>query len=114
MLTERVPAGLDVTDKHTQYYMDEDSAAYCDIAVSGNGVEFRLVVVRGYADDRRRSEFFARVWLRFSSEIWIVDEDAKRVWRATRDEPELTHVTAELAPIDVAGVAIGLHELQDS
>ena len=109
-LAASVPAGYHVTDKRTQYYMDEDSAAYCEIAVTGGGHEFALVVCVG-TDDTRRNEFFARVWLYYAPEVWLVDEDAKRVLRATKDAPALVEVTDQLAPIAVAGVRINVGEI---
>ena len=111
LLVARVPAGYDVTDKRTQYWMDEDSAAYCDIAVSGGGHEFALVVCAGYADDTRRNEFFARVWLHYAKEIWIVDEEARRVWRATTERRELVEMTDQLVPVAITGVRINVGEL---
>ena len=111
LLAARVPAGFDVTDKRTQYWMDEDSAAYCEIAVSGGGREFALVVVRG-SEDARRNEFFTRVWLRYAPEVWVIDEDSGRVLRATTDAPALVELTDQLVPVAIAGVRINVGELR--
>ncbi|HEY5928176.1 MAG TPA: hypothetical protein VIV11_41095 [Kofleriaceae bacterium] len=109
-LIATAPAGYTVTDKRTQYFMDEDSAAFCDIAVSGGGREFALVVCRG-SDDTKRNEFFARVWLYYAPEVWLVDEEAKRVLRATQDAPALVEVTDQLAPIAIAGVRFNVADM---
>src|SRR5688572_9207905 len=112
LLIARVPRGYAVTEKRTPYWMDEDSAAYCDIAVSGGGLEFCLVVMLGGAADTPRNEFFARVWLRFSPEIWIVDEDTKRVLCATRDAGTLVDAGESLLPVAIDGARFELDELR--
>ena len=109
-LAASVPAGYHVTDKRTQYFMDEDSAAFCDIAVSGGGREFALVVCQGSADTRR-NEFFARVWLYYAPEVWLVDEETKRVLRATQDAPALVEVTDQLVSVAITGLVINVVEL---
>lgn len=88
-LTERAPPDFHVTDRRTQYAMDEDTEAFCEIAVSGGGDEFRLVVVAAH-ERQEIEQLMRRVWLRFARELWIVGEEGIR--RATPGSPEPTQV----------------------
>lgn len=75
--------------------MDEDTEASCEIAVTGGGDAFRLVVV--VAHERQAVEQLMRcVWLRYARELWLVGEGDIR--RATPESPEPIHI----ADIDAA------------
>jgi hypothetical protein len=95
-LIARAPAGFRVTAKRTQYAMDEDTEAYCDIAVSGGAGddEFRLVVVG--AREGRVEQLMRNVWLRYAREIWFVGDGETR--RATPETPD----PATVADLDAA------------
>jgi hypothetical protein len=89
-LIERAPPGFRVTATRTQYAMDEDTEAFCEIAVTGGGDEFRLVVVATH-ERQAIEQMMRRVWLRFARELWLVGEDGVR--RATPESPEPVLVT---------------------
>lgn len=88
-LIERAPPGFRVTASLTQYAMDEDTEAFCEIAVTGGGDEFRLVVIATH--ERQAVEQMMRnLWLRYACELWLVGEDSIR--RATPKSPEPTPI----------------------
>jgi hypothetical protein len=112
LLATRVPTGFRVTEKRTQYFMSEDSAAFCEIAVQGGGHEFALVVVRSRGN-AGLDDLFVRVWLEYAMEIWLVDEDAHRVRRATPEHREPVELTDQLVPVAIAGVRVNVGELRE-
>jgi hypothetical protein len=89
-LSERAPPGFRVTTGRAQYAMDEDTEAFCEIAVTGGGDEFRLVVVAAH-EMRVVEQMMCHIWLRYSPELWLVGDDGLR--RATPESPEPIHVT---------------------
>jgi hypothetical protein len=100
-LAERAPPGFCVTAKRTQYAMDEDTEAFCEIAVTGGGDEFRLVVVATH-ELQELEQLMRRVWLRYARELWLVSEEGIR--RATPESPEPIHV----ADIEIAMIQMYL------
>ena len=68
-LRAQVGPPLEVSTKSTQYYFDEDSAAYNEIDIR-HGEAFAVVVVRGALPSE---EFVVRVWHRYADEVWLVD-----------------------------------------
>lgn len=80
LLGGQVPAPLTVTERGTQYWFDEDSAAYAEIDVR-RGDAFLVVVVLGSPID---DTFIARVWLRRAAEVWFVEPDEQRITRVLR------------------------------
>ena len=68
-LAAQVTAPLEVSTKSTQYWFDEESAAYNEIDIR-HGETFAVVVVRGGLPSE---EFIVRVWHRYADEVWLVD-----------------------------------------
>lgn len=98
-LIEHAPPGFHVTARRTQFSMDEDTEAFCEIAVSGGGDEFRLVVVAAH-ERPAIEQMMRRVWLHYARELWIVGEESVR--RATPAAPE---------PMQVADVETAIMQL---
>ena len=80
-LAAQVHAPLAVSTKSTQYYFDEDSAAYNEIDVR-LGDAFAIVVVRGALPSE---EFVVRVWHRYADEVWLVDSVQQVLFVVPRD-----------------------------
>ena len=68
-LASQVKRPLEVSEKFTQYYFDEDSAAYNDIDVK-HGDSFAVVVCQGALPSE---ELVCRVWHKYADEVWLVD-----------------------------------------
>ncbi len=68
-LAGQVDAPLEVSTKSTQYWFDEESAAYNDIDIK-HGEVFAVVVVQGGLPSE---ELVCRIWQRYADEVWLVD-----------------------------------------
>lgn len=79
-LAQQVAPPLAVSPTFSQYYFDEDSAAYCEIEVK-QGETFAVVVVRGALPSE---EFVVRVWHRYADEVWLVDSVEQAVFIVPR------------------------------
>ena len=80
-LSRQVPRPWEVSEKSTQYWFDEDSAAYNDIDVK-QGDSFAVVVCQGSLP---AEEMIVRVWHRYADEVWLVDRDDQLVIIIPRD-----------------------------
>lgn len=80
-LVDQVKAPLEVSEKHTQYWFDEDSAAYNDIDVK-LGDAFAIVVCQGALP---AEELIVRVWHRYADEVWLVDRAEHVIFIIPRD-----------------------------
>lgn len=86
LLRERVSPPLRVSDQRTQYWFDEDSAAYCEIDVrdpTADGAGF-VVVVTAASASPGRDAFVARVWHRYVADVWVVGTEkiTRMAWEA--------------------------------
>jgi len=68
-LAAQVTAPLAVSERHEQYFFDEDSAAYADIDIK-QGEAFAVAIVQGQLPSE---ELIVRIWHRFADEVWLVD-----------------------------------------
>lgn len=74
-LVRQVPRPWEVSEKSTQYWFDEDSAAYNDIDVK-QGDSFAVVVCQGSLP---AEELIVRIWHRYADEVWLVDRDDQMI-----------------------------------
>ena len=92
-LMSQVPHPRRVTATFTQYFMDEDTAAFCDIDVQPGAIcEFGIVVLRQHSAER--DAFLVRTWRRFADEVWLVDE-AQRAVHVTPHEGDASVIRAD-------------------
>lgn len=80
-LVAQVKDPLEVSTQHTQYWFDEDSAAYNDIDVK-LGEAFAIVVCQGGLPSE---ELIVRVWHRYADEVWLVDRAEHVIFVIPRD-----------------------------
>lgn len=80
-LAEQVGAPLEVSGRSTQYWFDENSAAYNDIDVK-QGEAFAIVVVQGALPT---DELIVRIWHRYADEVWLIDRSEQVVFVVPRD-----------------------------
>lgn len=80
-LVDQVTRPLEVSTQHTQYWFDEDSAAYNDIDVK-LGEAFAIVVCQGALPSE---EMIVRVWHRYADEVWLVDRAEHVIFVIPRD-----------------------------
>lgn len=80
LLTAQVAPPRIVSARGTQYYFDEDSAAYAEIDVQDDR-GFLIAVVLG---DRPQTEFITRIWHRHAEEVWLLDHLDERIEIVTR------------------------------
>ncbi|MDG4788427.1 hypothetical protein O7626_21235 [Micromonospora sp. WMMD1102] len=86
-LRAQVSPSLNVSEKRTQYWFDEDSAAYCEIDVQarqGSGDSPFVVVVIAETVGPK-IEFMVRAWHRYAPEVWNVGVEQSTVTRMLRD-----------------------------
>jgi len=110
-LASQVPRHFRVTAKSTQYYMDEDTAAFCAIDVQpGASHGFGIVVVP--CRDERRDALMIRVWHGFADEVWLVDPVERTILVTRHDgEPSLVRAGETLGSGSVPGLAIDVAAL---
>jgi len=110
LLRDALPSPFEVSARGTQYWFDEDSAAYAEVDVR-RGEEFVIVTVVG-ALEAGLEAFLARVWLSRAEEVWFVDEAAWEVVRLRKDGSRVTLTVRDLltAPA-LPGVAIPVSTL---
>ena len=80
-LVEQVARPLLVSEKYTQYWFDEDSAAYNDIDVK-LGEAFAIVVCQGALPSE---ELIVRIWHRYADEVWLVDRNEQVIFIIPRE-----------------------------
>jgi hypothetical protein len=80
-LVDQVKHPLEVSKEHTQYWFDEESAAYNDIDVK-LGDAFAIVVCQGTLPSE---EMIVRVWHRYADEVWLVDRAEHVIFVIPRD-----------------------------
>lgn len=93
-----------VTDRRVTFCFDEDSAAFADIAVQRHAIE--LVVLRSKGSWDR---IMTRVWLSHAPEVWVVCEDALRIYRPGTAPFD---ATAPIAPLKIPDLLIDPAELR--
>lgn len=101
-----MPAPLTVTSAGTQYWFDEDSAAWCDIAVR-DGDAFSLVVVRARGISSA-TRFAINTWLHYAREVWAVDEETRQLLAACPEEPPLLIGTGDIVSTAIPGLTVPL------
>jgi hypothetical protein len=80
-LVDQVKRPLEVSEKYTQYWFDEDSAAYNDIDVKV-GDAFAVVVCQGALPSE---ELIVRVWHKYADEVWLVDRTEQVIFVIPRE-----------------------------
>ena len=80
-LAAQVKRPLEVSEKFTQYYFNEDSAAYNDIDVK-LGDAFAVVVCQGALPSE---ELICRVWHKYADEVWLVDRAENNIFIVPRE-----------------------------
>jgi hypothetical protein len=80
-LASQVKRPLEVSDKSTQYWFDEESAAYNDIDIK-LGDSFVVVVCQGALPSE---ELICRIWHRYADEVWLVDRAENNIFIVPRE-----------------------------
>ena len=109
ILAAVLPASFRVSERRTQYAMDEDCEAFCELDVQDPD-GFLLVVAT--VDDRPiPGELMLRVWRRYSPEVWLFEEAAPRVLVARGEAPVSAVDAGQLAPVAFPGLRVDLADL---
>ena len=80
-LADQVKRPLEVSDKSTQYWFDEESAAYNDIDIK-LGDAFVVVVCQGALPSE---ELICRIWHKYADEVWLVDRSENVIFVVPRE-----------------------------
>jgi hypothetical protein len=110
LLRDALAPPLEVSERGTQYWFDEDSAGYAEIDVR-RGDDFVIVTVVGALDPALET-LLGRVWLARAEEVWFVDEAAWEVVRLLKDRTRVTLTIRDLLTTpQLPGVAIPVSTL---
>lgn len=80
-LADQVKRPLEVSDESTQYWFDEESAAYNDIDIK-LGDAFAVVVCQGALPSE---ELICRIWHKYADEVWLVDRSENVIFVVPRE-----------------------------